>query len=68
MKWFLVLLVTLSAACQPVGIAQQGHLSRPVFNFSGSGPTAYEVGLTNQLEPGRASSSNVAAGGCASCQ
>ncbi len=68
MKWILLPVFALLAACQPVGIADQGRLSRPVFDFTGTGAASYEVGLTNQIEPGRASSSNVAAGGCASCQ
>ncbi len=68
MKCLLLPFFALVAACQPVGIAEQGRLSRSVFDFNGTGTATYDVGLTNQIEPGRASSSNVAAGGCASCQ
>ncbi len=68
MKLFFLPVFALVAACQPVGIAQQGRLSHSVFDFQGTGTATYEVGLTSQIEPGRASSSNVSAGGCASCQ
>jgi hypothetical protein len=69
MKWIFYLpACCLVAACQPVGIADQATLSQSIFEFEGSGPRSYEVGLTGQLETGRASSSNVAAGGCSSCQ
>lgn len=69
MKWIIILpLAGLIAACQPVGIADQGNLSRPIFEFNATGPRALECSLTGQLETGRSSSSNVAAGGCASCQ
>jgi len=65
---FLLPLFAAMAACQPVGIADQAKLSRPIFEFTASGPRSMECGLTSQLETGRASSSNVAAGGCASCR
>lgn len=69
MKWILCLPVaSLIVACQPVGIADQATLSRSIFEFDGSGTRSYEVGLTGQLETGRASSSTVTAGGCSSCQ
>lgn len=69
MKWMTLLPVFgLICACQPVGITDQATLSRPIFDFDGSGTRSFDCGLTNQLETGRASSSNVAAGGCASCR
>ncbi len=68
MKWILLPFLGLAAACQPVGIADQGRLTRSVFDFNGTGTATYDVGLVNQIEPGRASSSNFAAGGCSSCQ
>lgn len=68
MKFYVFPFLVLATACQPVGIAEQGKLSRPIFDFNGTGTASYEVGLTSQIEPGRASSSNVSAGGCASCQ
>ena len=67
-RFFLVPLLGFMAACQPVGIADQGALSRPIFEFNATGPRAMECGLTSQLETGRSTSSNVAAGGCSSCQ
>lgn len=66
-----ILLITILgalAACKPVGFADQAKLSQPIFEFDGSGPRSYDCGLTSQLETGRASASNVAAGGCASCR
>lgn len=69
MKWmFLLAVAAVFASCRPVAIADQATLSRPIFEFGGNGPQSYECSLTNQLETGRASSSNVAAGGCASCR
>jgi hypothetical protein len=65
---FLVPLLGFMAACKPVGIADQAALSRPIFEFNATGPRALECGLVGQLETGRSASSNVAAGGCASCQ
>jgi len=63
---FLVPILAALTACQPVGIADQAKLSRPIFEFTGTGPRSMECGLTSQLETGRASTSNAAAGGCAS--
>jgi hypothetical protein len=69
MRWILLLpLFGVMCACRPVGITDQATLSRPIFEFTGGGTRSFECGLTNQLETGRASSSNVAAGGCASCR
>lgn len=69
MKAFLALpLLSLLAACQPVGITDQGTLSRPAFDFAATGPRSMESSLSTQLETGRASASNVSAGGCASCR
>lgn len=65
--FYLVPILGFITACQPVGITNQGNLSRPIFQASATGPRALEGGLVNQLETGR-SSSNVAAGGCSSCQ
>ncbi|MEO5714131.1 MAG: hypothetical protein ABIT37_11645 [Luteolibacter sp.] len=69
MKWiFLLPVAAVFASCRPVGIADQATLSRPIFEFGGSGTQSYECSLTSQLETGRSGSSNVAAGGCASCR
>ena len=65
---FLLPILGFMAACQPVGIAHQGTFSRPIFEFNASGPRALECALVGQLETGRSTSSNVAAGGCSSCQ
>jgi len=66
-KLFFLPLLAAVTACQPVGIADQARLSRPIFEFAGSGTRSYETSLSSQLETGRASSSNAAAGGCSSC-
>jgi hypothetical protein len=59
------LLVVVS--CQPIGIADQVQLSRPIYDFNGGGTRSYDCGLSRQIETGRSDSSNVSAGGCASC-
>lgn len=63
----LALLASLSA-CQPLRLADQANLSRPVFDFSATGVRSVECSLSGQLETGRSSSSNVSAGGCSSCR
>lgn len=69
MNWILfVPLLGIMVACKPVGIADQAALSRPIFEYNATGPRALECGLVSQLETGRSASSNVAAGGCSSCQ
>jgi hypothetical protein len=65
---FLGPILGFMAACQPVGIADQATLSRAIFESNATGPRALECGLVGQLETGRYASSNVAAGGCSSCQ
>ena len=66
--WLIPIPITLMmSACQPVGIADQVRLSRPIYDFDGIGTRSYECGLSRQIETGRSDSSNVSAGGCASC-
>ena len=64
----LLSLLAVLPACRPVGLADQAGLSRPVFQFTASGPRALEGSLSTQLETGRGTSSNVSAGGCSSCR
>lgn len=69
MRWiFLLPLMGALGACRTVNITDQAELSRPVFQFDESGARSFDCSLGTQLETGRASSSNVAAGGCASCR
>lgn len=63
-----LLLIPLFCACEPVGFSDQARLSRPVMNFTATGPRSFEGSLSGQLETGRASASNVSAGGCSSCR
>jgi hypothetical protein len=68
MKWIgLLLLISGFVSCRSLSVSDQATLSRPVFQFQATGPKVYECGLTGQLEPGRSSTNNVAAGGCAFC-
>jgi|GEM_PF-1477983 len=60
-------LVLLPAACQPVGVTDQGRLGSSVFDFQGTGPAGYGCALTGQVETGRAEASNVASGACSAC-
>ena len=69
MKALLALpLLSLFAACQPVGITDQGTLGRPALDFAATGPRSMECSLSGQLETGRSTASNVSAGGCSSCR
>lgn len=66
--WMIITpLALLVNACQPVGITDQARLSRPIYDFDGVGTRSYDCGLSRQIETGRSDSSNVSAGGCASC-
>jgi hypothetical protein len=65
---FALLLIPLFAACQPVGITDQGTLGRPALDFAATGARSMECSLSGQLETGRFSASNVSAGGCSSCR
>lgn len=58
----------LCPCCKPVDITDQAGLSRPIFDFNAKGTRSIECGITSQLENGRASASNVTAGGCSSCR
>lgn len=60
--------LSLFAACQPVGITDQGTLGRPALDFAATGARSMECSLSGQLETGRSSASNVSAGGCSSCR
>lgn len=60
--------LVLLNSCQPVGITDQGTLGRPALDFAATGPRSMECSLSGQLETGRASASNVSAGGCSSCR
>lgn len=64
----LILFLALLPSCRPVGITDQATLSRPAFDFAATGPRSMECSLSGQLETGRASASNVSAGGCSSCR
>lgn len=61
-------ILALLNSCQPVSITDQGTLGRPALDFAATGPRSMECSLSGQLETGRASASNVSAGGCSSCR
>ena len=61
-------ILALLNSCQPVGITDQGTLGRPALDFAATGARLMECSLSGQLETGRASASNVSAGGCSSCR
>jgi hypothetical protein len=65
---YLLLLHCILASCQPVDVTDQVGLSRACFDFTPKSPRVMECGLTTQLERGRASTSNVNAGGCSACR
>lgn len=69
----LTLILTLIAlallsGCETPGIGDQAKLNSSVFNFSGTGASAYGNGLTAQVETGRSGTANSIGGGCAACQ
>lgn len=66
--YYMLPLLSLLAACQPVGITDQANLSRSIFDFEAKGASASECSLTGQLETGKATSSTVTAGGCSACR
>ena len=64
----LLLAALFSTGCRQVTLNDQAVLRRPALDFQGKGVRALEGTLSGQIETGRSSTVNAAAGSCSACQ